>query len=333
LPHQGYINHVGLVLDASGSMGHLQQSTIKVADMQVQYLAQRSKELDQETRATIYQFDTRVECLYYDKDVLRLPSIASHYRIGGQTALIDASLQAISDLRQTATLYGDHAFLVYVVTDGMENASKSRPEELRKQLQFLPDNWTLAVFVPDQNGVYEAKKLGFAPGNIQVWDTSEKGIQEVGRTIQRTTDAYMQARSQGIRSTRGLFQLGTENLTPQTIQQTLTELPPSWYTLYPVYRVEEIAPFVEQRTGRAYQKGTAFYQLTKSEKIQASKSIMLRHRQSGNIATGAAARALLGLPDYEVKVAPVDHPSYDIFVQSTSYNRKLVPGTEVLVLN
>jgi hypothetical protein len=333
LPYQGYINHVGLVLDASGSMGHLERSTIKVADMQVQYLAQRSKELDQETRATIYQFDDTVECLYYDKDVLRLPSIANLYRIGGTTALIDATLQAINDLRATATLYGDHAFLIYVITDGLENASKGHPEVLRQQLQSLPDNWTLAVFVPNQTGVFEAKKLGFAPGNIQIWDTSEQGIQEVGRTIQRTTDAYMQARTQGVRSTRGLFQLGTENLTPQAVAQTLTELPPSWYTLYPVYGTAEISTFVERRTGKPYQKGTAFYQLTKAEKIQASKSIMLRHRLSGTIASGAHARALLGLPDYEVKVAPVDHPSYDIFVQSTSYNRKLVPGTEVLVLN
>jgi hypothetical protein len=332
LPHQNYINHVGLVLDASGSMGHLQSSTVKVADLQVQYLAQRSQELDQETRATVYQFDTRVDCLYYDKDVLRLPSIANHYKIGGQTALIDASLQAMKDLQQTATLYGDHAFLLYVLTDGMENASKAPASSLRSMLTTMPDNWTIAVFVPDQNGVFEAKKLGFAPGNIQVWDTSAKGIQEVGRIIQSTTDAYMQARSQGVRSTKGLFQLGIQNLDQHTVETSLTAVPSSWYTIVLVPRQMEISEGVETLTGQRYQKGSAFYQLTKAETIQASKDVFVRDRATRVLFSGRQARTLLGLPDYDVRVAPADHPNYDIFIQSTSYNRKLVPGTELIVL-
>ena len=50
--NQNYINHIALVLDASGSMSHLSSAVVQVADNQVQYLAARSKELDQETRAT-----------------------------------------------------------------------------------------------------------------------------------------------------------------------------------------------------------------------------------------------------------------------------------------
>lgn len=45
-----YINHIALVLDASGSMQYLAQDVVKVADNQIAYLAQRSNELDQETR-------------------------------------------------------------------------------------------------------------------------------------------------------------------------------------------------------------------------------------------------------------------------------------------
>ena len=50
------INHIVLVLDASTSMTHLSDELIKVADNQISYLAQRSKELDQETRITVYSF-------------------------------------------------------------------------------------------------------------------------------------------------------------------------------------------------------------------------------------------------------------------------------------
>jgi hypothetical protein len=330
--HQGYINHVGLVLDASGSMNSLRHSTVRVADMQVQYLAQRSQEMDQETRATVYQFDTKVECLYYDKDVLRLPSIANLYRIGGQTALIDATLKAITDLQQTATLYGDHAFLLYVLTDGLENASHGTVNDLSRTLTFLPDNWTIAVFVPSAIAVHEAKKLGFAPGNIAVWDTSEKGIQEVGRVIQRTTDAYMHARSQGIRSTTGLFNLDTQGLTTTVVRGNLLEVPRESYHTLRVFYEGQIGDFVRSQLG-TYRKGSAFYQLSKPEKVQPQKIVAVRDIETNRLYSGHAARQLLGLPDYEVKVASVDHPKYDIFIQSTSVNRKLVPGTDVIVLN
>lgn len=330
--HQGYINHVGLVLDASGSMSRLRDSTVKVADIQIQHLATQSKEVDQETRATVYQFDDRVECLFYDKDVLRLPSISKHYRIGGQTALIDATLKAIADLQKTATLYGDHAFLIYILTDGEENSSLSSVSDLRHMLMGLPDNWTLAVFVPDARGVHEAKKLGFAPGNISVWDPSERGIREVGETIQRTTAAYMTMRSTGARSTTGLFNLSTEALTPGTVSGILMEVPKYRYELYTVmWSNLEIKDFVERVTNQPYRKGSSFYELVKPEKIQASKQIAIRDIKTKHVYMGREARQMLGLPDYEVKVDSTNHPRYDIFVQSQSVNRKLVPGQEVLI--
>jgi hypothetical protein len=330
--HQGYINHVGLVMDRSTSMRLLRDSTVQVADMQIQYLAQRSQEMDQETRATVYQFGSDVDCLFYDKDVLRLPSIKDHYEIRGQTALIDATLQAISDLRQTATLYGDHAFLLYVLTDGQENASRSRAADLRKQLQFLEDNWTVAVFVPDAVGVHEAKQLGFAPGNIAVWNTSERGIREVGETIKRTTDAYMTSRTMGVRGTTGLFQLGVENLSTQAVKDELIEVPTDRYDIFVPGHKMAIQPFVETVTGKKYIRGNSFYELTKPETVQDSKEVMVRDHKTGKVYGGRHARNLLGLPPYDVRVAPASHPDLDIFVQSTSVNRNLVPGTELIVL-
>ncbi|MEU3878202.1 hypothetical protein AB0E87_30690, partial [Streptomyces sp. NPDC029704] len=86
--NQNYINHVALVLDASSSMSHLSQKVVEVADQQIAYLARRSQELDQETRVTVYVFADKVECVIYDKDVLRMPSLKQLYRVGGMTALL-----------------------------------------------------------------------------------------------------------------------------------------------------------------------------------------------------------------------------------------------------
>lgn len=329
---QGYINHVGLVVDRSVSMQGLANSTVQVADLQMKHLADHSQAVDQETRATVYQFGSDVECLFYDKDVLRLPSIKGLYRVRGNTALIDATLKAIDDLEKTATLYGDHAFLLYILTDGMENESRHTAFDLKSKLSRLPDNWTLAVFVPDARGVHYAKQLGFAPGNIQIWNPSEQGIREVGETIKRTTQSYMHMRTTGQRSTTGLFNLSTENLTPQAVRGNLLPVPNDRFDRLTAGYEEQIRDFVERITGQKYRVGSAFYELVKPEKVQASKQVMVRDTMNGRVYSGHEARTILGLPPYEVKVAPSDHPNYDIFVQSTSVNRKLVPGQEVIVV-
>lgn len=334
---QNYINHIALVIDRSASMQALKQQVIQVADNQIEYLARRSKELDQETRITVYAFDepNNIECIFYDKDVLRMPSLKGLYEPCGSTALIDATLKALDDLSKTPELYGDHAFLAYVLTDGEENRSRNRADTLRSRILGLPDNWTVAAFVPDQNGKFEAKKFGFPADNIAVWDTTARGMSEVGETIRKATDVFMTGRAKGVRNYKNLFSMNdaVSQVSKSAVQQQLDRLHPGQYRVAEVKSEGTIAPFVEKFTGRAYRLGEAFYQLSKPEKVQASKTIALLDKKTKNVYTGSNARKVLGLPDYEVKVAPASHPDFEIFIQSSSVNRKLVPGTKLLLIS
>ena len=253
MKRENYINHIVLVLDASGSMDRFVREVIKVADNQITYLAKRSKELDQETRITVYTFEDRnnFKCLIYDKDVLRMPSISGLYETGGSTALIDATLLAIDDLALTSEKYGEHAFLIYVLTDGEENDSVHHPHSLSSKIAKLPDNWTLAAFVPDQSGVFEAKKFGFPKENIAVWDTSSsKGLSEAGEKIRATTDQFMQNRQLGIRGSKSLFTLSVPSI--RTVASTLDSLHRGQYRLLDVDVTGRIDQFVEMKLGRAY---------------------------------------------------------------------------------
>jgi hypothetical protein len=335
MPSQNYINHVVLVLDASSSMRPHTQELIRVADGQVQYLARRSQELDQETRVSIYSFADNVECLIYDKDVLRLPSIASLYRVGGMTALVDATMRSLEDLKQTATLYGDHAFLTFVLTDGQENASrKNPPSALAGRLNNLPGNWTVACLVPDKRAEFEAKGFGFAPDNVAIWNAqSAAGVQEVGETIRRATDSFMEARATGdFRGTRSLFSTGLDAVNASTVHSALKPLPPTSYDVFPVHQDAPIRDYAYSR-GVPYQVGKGFYQLTKTETIQPQKQIAIREKSTGQVYWGDSARDLLGLPrDLSVRVKPNINPEYDVFVQSTSVNRKLLRDTDLLVM-
>lgn len=330
---QNYINHIVFVIDRSGSMSALSNEVVKVFDAQIKNLARRSQELDQETRVSVYLFDSTVECLIYDKDVLRLPSLSKHYSVRGQTSLIDGTLKALEDLQKTPELYGDHAFLTYVLTDGEENASRNSPSTIVEKLKKLPENWTVAVLVPDQRGIFEAKKFGFAADNIQVWSTNTAGLNEVGNVITKATDAFMKNRSSGVRSTKSLFTIDASALKSSEIQKKLNELSEgSDYELLNISRESPIKDFVESWIKEPYRKGSAYYQLTKPETIQNHKQICIQNKRNGKVFYGPNARNMLGLPNVEIRVNPVSFSEFDLYVQSTSANRKLVPGTKLLVL-
>ncbi|MFF1508498.1 vWA domain-containing protein [Streptomyces sp. NPDC058326] len=341
---QNYINHVALVLDASSSMSRLSGKVIEVADQQIAYLARRSRELDQETRVTVYVFADKVECVIYDKDVLRMPSLKQLYRVGGMTALLAAALKSQRELAQTAQLYGDHSFLTFVLTDGQENAShrcsdapardpRQLVEAVGKMIETQEDNWTLAVLVPDQMGKREAMQYGFPKDNIAIWDaTSTQGLEEAGQVIQEATEKFMVGRTKGIRGSRAVFSAGADAVNKKTIEAAgLTPVKQSAYALIPVARDTAIREWVVE-SGHTYRTGGAFYQLSKSEKIQARKQIAVLEKKTDRVYTGPQARALLGLPDVEVRVKPDHNDDFTIFVQSTSVNRKLVPNTRLLLM-
>jgi hypothetical protein len=339
------INHIVLVLDASLSMSLVSGQLIKVADNQIAYLAGRSKEMDQETRITVYTFstgargnrDANVECLIYDKDVLRVPSISGLYKPSGMTPLIDATMTALDDLAMTPEKYGEHSFLIYVLTDGQENASRNRPDTLSHRIAGLPDHWTVATFVPNQVGVHEAKRFGFPAANIAIWDaTTAVGVFEAGEKIRQTTENFMVARAHAhktgttFRGSRSLFSLNDVSI--NQIDRNLQHLDQRDYRLLDVPVTDRIDEFVSAYTGRPYKIGQAYYQLSKRETIQPQKQVAIVDR-TGRAYVGTEARRLLGLPDEHVKVDPNHNPDYEIFVQSTSVNRKLMPNTRLLLVN
>ena len=191
------INHIVFVIDRSGSMENLKDSVISVFDNQIKYLSTRSQELGQETRVSVYLFNNSVRCIVYDKDVMRLPSLKDRYEPVGGTALLDGTIKALDDLEKTAQLYGDHAFLVYVITDGEENESTSKSTDLVRKIGSMPSNWTMAVLVPNQQGVFEAKKFGFPVNNIQIWSTDSAGILKAGENIRAATEQFLTNRQNG----------------------------------------------------------------------------------------------------------------------------------------
>lgn len=341
---QNYINHVAFVIDASGSMSGLGDAVVKVMDAQIEELATLSQKMGQETRVTVYAFASahQIWCIHFDMDVMRKPSLRGRYRTYDMTALIDATMLSIKDLQQTFTKYGDHSFLVFAITDGHENDSKLPPSALQKELASLDESWTVSCLVPNEQGERSAIKMGFKPGNILIWDaTSREGLERASQVMSQATSTYMTNRTKGIRGTRNLFQVDEAKLKAEVVKAAnLKPLDPSQYLLVPVPYDIAIKDFVEQCTTN-YQVGTAYFQLNSGRKptgragviVQGTKQILVREKATNKVFGGQEARQLVGLPDHNVTVDPTKTDGdFDIFVQSTSLNRKLFAGTQLLLL-
>jgi hypothetical protein len=350
------VNHIFLLVDASSSMIGLKDTTIKVFDNFVRHLAEKSQANGQETRVTIYFFSSHgeLECVVWDMDVLRVPSIAGLYNPYGNTALIQAFLESVKDMRKIPQMYGDHSVVFFGFTDGEENDS-ARPRswgaqdrlirELKQTIASAPENETYGLFVPDAEGVAEAKRFGFPADNITVWDpTSVKGVEQAGLRLREVADAYMMGRSQGVRgysasSGSGLFKM--KDFSARDVQAALTPVTQGSFFFLDIEQSHRdpgsdgarLDHFYENATGHPYPKGRCYYEFTKAETVQGYKQVAILVGDTLYSGTLDETRGLLGLPsDHSVKLRPDQKPGATIFIQSTSNNRKLMPGTRLLVM-
>ena len=128
------------------------------------------------------------------------------------------------------------------------------------------------------------------------------------------------------------MQLNTSYLNKTIVKNVLEEVPAKEYSLFPVHRDSVIKKFVESWTGEDYINGSAYYQVVKEETVQAYKQVCIQNKKNGKVYSGLNARVLLGLPNREVKVDPTLFGDFNVFIQSTSVNRKLPRGTLLIVL-
>lgn len=110
----------------------------------------------------------------------------------------------------------------------------------------------------------------------------------------------------------------------------LVPVPPARFQVLEVDADSAIRVFAESN-GLRFRPGRGFYQFTKPETIQARKVVVLVDRRTGDMFSGDAARAMLGLPrGANAHIRPGALDQYDVFVQSASYNRVLKRDTKFL---
>lgn len=132
---------------------------------------------------------------------------------------------------------------------------------------------------------------------------------------------------------QGITPTSDHSIYTHTDSSGLVPVTPTRFQLLHVDYEIDIKTFVEKQ-GVTFKKGRGFYQFTKSEMIQEHKEVVLRNKVTGDMFTGAEARNFIGLPFGERgQIRPKMFDEYQVFVQSTSNNRKLMKNTLFLYEN
>jgi hypothetical protein len=332
-------NRVALVLDRSGSMSGLWEQAKKEAVAIMESLRRNANQTGQETLATIVCFSNTSEVALYKADVRNELGPINLGHAGGGTALLDALGAAADTIRAWEPKNDpETSYLAIGFTDGEENQSTRFPSGARfqKYVAGLGENWTFTLQVPQKHRPRAVHLTGFAEENIREWEQTTAGLAQASAATQAGIGGYFAARAAGAARVDRFYHVAvaTTNLSQGTIDRNLYDVS-SRYNVLPVPPSQngaEVRPFVTMH-GMPFVIGGVYYQLTKSEEVQPQKQLLVRDQSTGRIFGGPQARTLLGLPTdgSKAKVTPAMMMRYQVFVQSTSVNRKLVGGTVVLV--
>lgn len=329
--------HVALALDSSGSMSGIQRETCRAGDEIIRGIREEAAKTGIDTFLTLLTFDDAVDVKLRAEPIQDVKSMSSYYKLGGMTALLDGAYTAIEELEKHDK-NAQTSFLVYVVTDGGENNSrrKSRNELVDRMLKLrMTDRWTFGWQMPPGGKQY-ALNLGIDADHIREWEGTAKGIAQTAQVTNSATANYFQTKSKGGSTAKvsNLFTTDLSKLSAKVLHTKLDDIS-NHFKEYEVKDESRIDEFTMKKTKKEYVYGQTFYQLMKTETIQASKKVLIQEKGKGAIWGGDQARDLIGLPKassgVSIKVKPGNHANYDVYVQSGSPNRKLPRGTRVLI--
>jgi hypothetical protein len=172
------------------------------------------------------------------------------------------------------------------------------------------------------------------PGNVREWEQTDAGITQATVATSQSMNSYFTSRARGVTSTNA-FYADMSNVSTADVQKALVDVSSQVHIwTVPAHQHDiQIRTFCEQQSGKPFLRGAAFYELVKSEKeVQDYKQILIRDRQTGAVYGGDSARQLLNLGNVygTIKLRPGYLGKWDIFIQSTSMNRKLTANSRVI---
>jgi hypothetical protein len=335
--------HCAFCIDESGSIASagITKPLVDTYNQTVTDIRQSVLDEGQEASMTALAFGDRVlkhRILYVGQQVQTVtPLVYTDLNPTGMTPLFDSVWRAIKKLEELDDGKPETSLVVSVITDGEENQSVDPgvPTTVREiEKKTATDRWTFTFLVPNGSEDSFCHRFNVPRGNVQGWDTkTARGTKEAGIATSTAYRGFFAEKTAGggKKMSSKSFYSSTADLTVREARSALSEIT-SQVTFIRAILEAQIRQII-LGANLEWIKGAAFYQLVKTEKkVQDYKMVCLRVKTSGKVYSGQEAREMLGIGQAAgtVRLVPGDHGKFDVFIQSTSVNRKIPAGTEVL---
>lgn len=139
------LTHVAIVLDRSGSMSTIHKETVDGLNTQIAALQKAELENAGEIRVSLVQFDNVIDVVFAGRKPSEIKEFGMNdFQPRWNTAMYDG-IWAAMNLLKTQEVTDDTAYLLFVISDGEENASREITQQaLTDEIKRLQDlgNWT-----------------------------------------------------------------------------------------------------------------------------------------------------------------------------------------------
>ena len=188
--------YVCIVLDRSGSMSSIHKQTVDGMNQQFDAI-KKSAKLAGDTRVSLVQFDDVVEI---KSDAVSPADLRewsmSDFAPRNSTAMYDGIWAAINHLKEKSVT-DDTSYLICVISDGEENASKEVTQQiLTDEIKRLQDkgNWTFQYLLSNVDINAARQTFGASASNIASFNSSVNGAGATYTLTAASMDSYLNTR-------------------------------------------------------------------------------------------------------------------------------------------
>lgn len=190
---------INVIIDASGSMQHLQFDTIGSFNT----FLDEQKAFPGEAALSLCSFNTSTNLIHDFVKLGGVPSLdAKTYAPSGGTALLDAIGSTIESVGTKLAAMDESErpskVLFLVITDGHENSSRSfSPEKIKEMVQHQKDvySWEFVFMGANIDAITAGQNLGVSTRNTLNYVPTAAGTADLYRTISSNTTRYRASNS------------------------------------------------------------------------------------------------------------------------------------------
>lgn len=199
--------YIAMVIDRSGSMMGLHKQTVDGINEQFNVF-RRDGDGGGDTKISLVQFDDQIDVVFDGLAPAELVDWETKdFQPRGSTAMYDGVWAAINNLKAKEET-DDTGFLVCVISDGYENASKEITQAtLSAEIQRLQDTgkWTFTYMLANQDIHQVSAALNVPVSNMVAYNATYGGTSATYTANAASTVSYFGSRALGEQSVNAFY--------------------------------------------------------------------------------------------------------------------------------